>query len=169
MACEDLADDEAIRAGARSADGLKVKRMSHKTDARQTSTGSYQQHASQRFRLLLVDDEKGFADVLAKRMTRRNIAVTTAYSGTEAIQSLRRSDFDLVVLDLKMEDMDGIETLKTMKKMDPDIKVIMLTGHGCELAARDGLEQGAADYLCKPCDFDELLDRVRAIFQGEKQ
>jgi DNA-binding response OmpR family regulator len=143
--------------------------MSHKNDVKQPSADSHRQHASKRLRLLLVDDEKGFADVLAKRMTRRNIAVTTAYSGIEAIQSLRRSDFDVVILDLKMEDMDGLETLKTMKKMDPDIKVVMLTGHGCEMAARDGLEQGAVDYLCKPCDFDELLDRVRAIFQGEKK
>ena len=67
-------------------------------------------------KLLLVDDEKAFVDVIAKRMSKRNIDVTKAYSGTEALQALRKADFDVAVLDLKMEDMDGIEVLKIFKK-----------------------------------------------------
>ena len=111
-------------------------------------------------RLLLVDDEVAFAQVLAKRLGRRGIAVTAAHSGTEAIQRLRRLEVDVVVLDLKLEDMDGIEVLKIFRKMAPETAVIMLTGHGSEVAAQEGLRNGAADYLTKPCDFEALLAKI---------
>lgn len=115
-----------------------------------------------RIRLLLVDDEEGYVKVLAKRMTRRNMEVMTALSGSEGIQRLRKQDFDVAILDLKMEDMDGIEVLRVFKKMVPDMPVIMLTGHGTEKAAREGLEMGAFDYLMKPCDLEELVEKIRA-------
>jgi len=111
-------------------------------------------------RLLLVDDEEGFVNVLTKRMTRRNINVTVALSGTEGIQALRKQDFDVAVLDLKMEDMDGIEVLKIFKKMYPEMAVIMLTGHGSEQAAKEGMEYGAFDYLTKPCELEELIEKI---------
>ena len=111
-------------------------------------------------RLLLVDDERAFVDVLANRLGRRNIDVTKTYSGSEAIQALRGNDFDVAILDLKMEDMDGIEVLKIFKKMLPSMVVIMLTGHGSERAARTGLNEGAFDYLTKPCEFDELYNKI---------
>jgi DNA-binding response OmpR family regulator len=122
-----------------------------------------------KIKLLLVDDEKGFADVIAKRMSKRDIDVTKAYSGTEALQAIRKADFDVAVLDLKMEDMDGIEILKIFKKMDPDLAVIMLTGHGSEEAAKNGIKFGAFDYLTKPCDLEELLAKVRAAYQQRKR
>ena len=81
-------------------------------------------------RLLLVDDEIGYLDVLAKRLTHRGFKVTTASSGAEAIRALRKWEFDLAVVDLKMEDMDGIEVLKVLKKMDPVLQVIILTSPG---------------------------------------
>lgn len=112
-------------------------------------------------RVLLVDDEAGFTDVLTKRMGRRGFDVVSAESGTEAIQILRKEDFDVVVLDLKMEEMDGIELLQIIRKMVPGLPVIMLTGHGSETAARDGLRYGAYDYLLKPCDLEELVLRLR--------
>ena len=111
-------------------------------------------------RLLLVDDEEGFVSVLTKRLVRRNINVTVALSGTEGIQSLRKQDFDVAVLDLKMEDMDGIEVLKIFKKMYPEMAVIMLTGHGSEQAAKEGMEYGAFDYLTKPCQLEELIKKI---------
>ena len=114
-------------------------------------------------KILLVDDEKGFVDVISKRMSKRNIEVTPAYSGTEALQALRKKDFDVTVLDLKMEDMDGIELLKIFKKIAPELPVIMLTGHGSEEAARDGIQLGALDYLTKPCDFDELISKIQEV------
>ena len=117
---------------------------------------------SARIRLLLVDDEEGYVKVLSKRMARRNMEVMTALSGAEGIQRLRKQDFDVAILDLKMEDMDGIEVLRVFKKMVPDLPVIMLTGHGTEKAAREGLDLGAFDYLTKPCDLEELVKKIRA-------
>jgi len=111
-------------------------------------------------KLLIVDDEPGYVSVLAKRMARRNIVAVTAPNGNEAIQTLRGIHFDCAVLDLKMEDMDGIEVLKIFKKMDPDMPVIMLTGHGSETAAREGIKFGAFDYLTKPCDLNDLIDII---------
>ncbi len=116
-------------------------------------------------RLLIVDDEVGFVNILAKRLRRRNMEVASAYTGTEAIQILRKQDFDVAVLDLKMEEMDGIEVLKIFKKMDPKMVVIMLTGHGSEQAAREGIEFGAFDYLTKPCELEELLAKIREAYQ----
>lgn len=113
-------------------------------------------------RLLLVDDEVGFAEVLAKRLGRRGLAVTTAHSGAAAIRALRGCEFDVAVLDLKMEDMDGIEVLKIFKKIDPCMPVIMLTGHGSERSAREGRQSGAFDYLTKPYELEELLEKIRA-------
>jgi DNA-binding response OmpR family regulator len=114
-----------------------------------------------KIKLLIVDDEEGYVNVLSKRMTKRDIDVTVALSGSGGIQALRRQDFDVAVLDLKMEDMDGIEVLKIFKKMDPNLPVIMLTGHGSEKAAKEGVALGAFDYLTKPCELEELLDRIR--------
>lgn len=112
-------------------------------------------------KLLLIDDEEGYVTILAKRLAKRNFLVKTALSGVEAIRILRSESFDLAVLDLKMEDMDGIEVLKVFKAMEPEMPVIILTGHGSETAAREGMEFGAFDYLIKPCDLSELVDRIR--------
>ncbi|OGR51276.1 MAG: two-component system response regulator [Desulfobacula sp. RIFOXYB2_FULL_45_6] len=118
--------------------------------------------------LLLVDDEKGYLNVLSNRLSRRSFNPTKAYSGTEAIQILRKNDFDVVVLDLKMEDMDGIEVLKVIKRMVPDLPVILLTGHGSHTAAKEGILAGAFDYLTKPCELVELMEKIREA-NGHKQ
>ncbi|WDP88568.1 MAG: response regulator [Desulfobacter sp.] len=111
-------------------------------------------------RLLLVDDEKGYIDILCNRFHRRGIEAVKAYSGTEALRALRRDDFHVMVLDLKMEDMDGIEVLKIVRKMAPELPVIILTGHGSRTAAKDGMALGAFDYLTKPCEFQELMEKI---------
>jgi len=129
---------------------------------------SDKQPAADRIRLLLVDDEKGFVSVLAKRFRRRNIEVTPTFSGAEAIKALRHLEFDVAVLDLKMEDMDGLEVLKIFRIMAPRLVVIMLTGHGSAEAARQGIELGAFDYLTKPCELDELLEKIKAAYQHRK-
>jgi DNA-binding NtrC family response regulator len=118
-------------------------------------------------RLLLVDDEVGYLEVLSKRLTRRGYRVTTASSGTEAIRALRHWEFDVAVVDLKMEDMDGIEVLKVFKRMDPSLHVIMLTGHGSERAARDGIALGAFDYLIKPVGLEGLIETITAALASE--
>lgn len=119
-------------------------------------------------RVLLVDDEEGFIAVLAKRLDKRGLTVRTAPGGGEAIRILRRHDFDVAVLDLKLEDMDGIEILKVFKQMAPEMPVIMLTGHGCEIAAREGLRCGAVDYLTKPCDFETLVRKITAVARAKE-
>jgi DNA-binding response OmpR family regulator len=109
-----------------------------------------------------VDDEPAYLEVLEKRMGMRGFKVTTAVSGADGIQALRKQDFEVAVVDLKLGDMDGLEVLKVFKKMDPQIQVIILTGHGSEQAARDGLALGAFDYLTKPCELESLLERIQA-------
>lgn len=116
--------------------------------------------------LLLIDDEQEFVNVLTKRLAKRNIHATKAYSGKEGIQALRDKNFDVAVLDLKMADIDGIEALKIMKIIDPELPVIMLTGHGSKRAANEGMKAGAFDYLTKPYDLPEL---VAKIFTAVKQ
>lgn len=136
-----------------------IKRISVKTK----SVSNFQLPGRQ-IRVLLVDDEKIFVDTLANRLTRRGFHVAKAYNGLEGIQLLRKHEFDIAILDLKMEDMDGIDVLKIFIKMDPPLPVIMLTGHGSEAAARQGMKNGAFDYLTKPCELEELLDKIIAAY-----
>ena len=112
-------------------------------------------------KILLVDDEVGYLRVLANRLRKRKFDVSEASGGAEGLRALRQKTFDVAVLDLKMEDMDGIEVLKIFKKMDPNMQVIMLTGHGSEEAARQGIALGAFSYLTKPCELDELLEKIK--------
>ena len=120
-------------------------------------------------RLLLVDDEKDFVNILSKRLKRRNIDVVKAYSGVEAIRVLRGQKFDVALLDLKMEDMSGIEVLKMIKIMAPRLAVIMLTGHGSAEAAEQGLKLGAFDYLAKPCALEKLLEKIMEAYAYRQQ
>lgn len=127
-------------------------------------------HSPERpLRVLVVDDEVCFVDVVRKRLARRGVDVVTACAGNEALQKMRFANFDVVVVDLKMEDMDGIELLRILRLMDPDLPVFILTGHGSEQAAREGMAMGARDYLTKPCDLDELVARIREAAGGGKK
>jgi len=108
-------------------------------------------------KLLIVDDEVGFADVLRKRMARRGVDATPASSGEEAVRILRNDEFDVAIVDLKLQGMDGVEILKVFRLMAPEMPVLMLTGHGCEDARSECIKNGAFGYLNKPIDFDRLL------------
>jgi DNA-binding NtrC family response regulator len=120
-------------------------------------------------RVLLIDDEVGYVNVLSNRLSKRGFEVGKANSGSEALQCLRQQDYDVAVLDLKMEDMDGIEILKILKKMVPELVVIMLTGHGSAEAAHEGIKEGAYDYLTKPCELADLVEKIREAYgQREK-
>ena len=131
--------------------------------------GSSPKDGTGRIRLLLIDDEKDFVSILSKRIKRRNIDVTEAFSGAEAIQALRGREYDVAVLDLKMEDMSGIEVLKMLKILDTKLAVIMLTGHGSAEAAEQGIKLGAFDYLTKPCELEELLEKIMEAYEHRKQ
>jgi len=118
-------------------------------------------------RVLLVDDEKAFVDALCKRLARRRIETTKAYAGSQGIQLLRSADFDVAVVDLKMEDISGLEVLKVFKLMAPAMPVIMLTGHGSDKTAAECLDAGAHECLTKPCLIDDLVERIKAA-AGQK-
>ncbi len=111
--------------------------------------------------VLLVDDEIPFVNTMTKRLTKRNLAIVCAYSGYEALDKLRADDtVDVVVLDVKMPGMDGLETLREIKKAHPLVEVIMLTGHATIETGIKGMKLGAFDYLMKPCDIEQLMAKV---------
>jgi len=96
-----------------------------------------------------------------KRLTKRDLEVTPAYNGLSALETLEnRQDIEVVILDVKMPGMDGIETLGRIKRDHPLVEVIMLTGHATVESAIDGMKQGAFDYLMKPCDINQLVEKV---------
>jgi DNA-binding NtrC family response regulator len=113
------------------------------------------------FKVLFVDDEIDFLDTLMKRMKKRGVDVRGVGSGEDALKLLDESPPDVVVLDVKMPGMDGIQTLQEIKRRFPLIEVIMLTGHASVDAAITGMELGAFDYLMKPMDIDELHFKIQ--------
>ncbi|UCF93841.1 MAG: response regulator [Desulfobacterales bacterium] len=119
------------------------------------------ENQTKRLRLLLVDDEKQFVEVMTQRLTKRNYSVVPAFSGEEALERLEEdSPIEVVVLDVKMPGRDGIATLKAIKKRHPLVEVILLTGHSTVKSAVAGIKLGAFDYLMKPCDIDLLLSKL---------
>jgi len=117
------------------------------------------------FKVLLVDDEVEFLETLIKRMQKRAVNAAGVQSGEEALATLDQNPADVVLLDVKMPGMDGIETLREIKKRYPLIEVIMLTGHANVEVAVQGMELGAFDYLMKPMDIDELLYKVEDAYK----
>jgi DNA-binding NtrC family response regulator len=111
-------------------------------------------------KVLLVDDEIEFASALSERLQLRNFDVKIAVNAREALAALHSNNPDVAVLDLRMPGMDGIEILKTFKKIDPSIEVIMLTGHGDKESVEQGMESGAFEYVMKPIDIDELIAKI---------
>ncbi|MEJ5376443.1 MAG: response regulator [bacterium] len=111
--------------------------------------------------VLLVDDELEFLETLEKRLRRRNMQVSIATSGEQALEVLGQRTPDVVVLDVKMPGMDGIETLREIKRRAPLVEVVMLTGHANVEVAIQGMEMGAFDYLMKPVDIDELVYKLQ--------
>ncbi|WP_045222317.1 response regulator [Desulfonatronum thioautotrophicum] len=119
-----------------------------------------QMHGTSGMKLLLVDDEERFRTTLAKRLADKGIDVTTLDSGVSALRYILEHPVDVIVLDIKMPELDGIETLKEIKKINPGIEVILLTGHGSIDTAIVGMRLGAYDYLMKPCELEILLKKI---------
>lgn len=122
----------------------------------------------EKFRVLVVDDEEDFRNTLIKRLEARKVPVTGAAGGNEALALFKVQDFDVVVLDVKMPDKDGIETLQDMKKLKPQTEIILLTGHASVEAGIQGMRLGAFDYVIKPTPLDELLDKMQQAFERKK-
>lgn len=121
-----------------------------------------------KFRVLFVDDEVDFLETLIKRMQKRNVVVFGVNSGEEAVAWLERESADVVVLDVRMQGMDGIQTLRAIKTAHPLIEVIMLTGHASLEIAKEGMQLGAFDYLMKPIELDELLYKLEDAYKKKK-
>ncbi len=112
--------------------------------------------------LMLVDDEAPFLETMVKRLEKRKVNVKTALNAQSALETLKQnSDIDVIILDVKMPGMDGIETLEKIKADYPLVEVLMLTAHATVESAIQGMKLGAFDYLMKPCDMDELMSKVQ--------
>jgi DNA-binding NtrC family response regulator len=117
------------------------------------------------FRALVVDDEQDFLETLVNRLGKRSIDTTGVRSGEEAVEVMKKKLFDVVILDIKMPGgMDGIETLREMKKIQPLAEVILLTGHASVETSIEGMKLGAFDYLIKPIKLEELLTKMAEAF-----
>lgn len=120
-------------------------------------------------KVMLVDDEAPFVETMKKRLEKRELIIITAFSGEEALNILEsHQNTDVVILDVKMPGMDGIETLGEIRKSFPLMEVIMLTGHGTIESAIEGMKLGAFDYLMKPCEIEQLMAKVREATQKKR-
>ena len=123
---------------------------------------------TKKIRVLLVDDEGQFVINMARILKARGFDVSTAFSGYEAVDAVKYGGgFDVVVLDVKMPGMDGIATLKEIKKWTPDTEVIMLTGHATLSSGTQAMRKGAYDYLMKPCDIADLTEKIKEAHEAE--
>jgi DNA-binding NtrC family response regulator len=120
--------------------------------------------------VLVVDDEKDFVEMFSLRLSEFGERVTGVYSGQEALEALKKDEYiDVVILDIKMPGMDGVETLREIKRHHPLVEVIMLTGHGTVDTAVKGMKLGAFDYLNKPADFKEMKEKLEAARDRKAQ
>jgi len=110
--------------------------------------------------VLLVDDEESFVETLAKRLTLRRFDIFTATQADQAFAALNENPIDVVLLDVRMPDLDGIAATKTIKGSHPLVEVILLTGHASTEASLEGMKMGAFDYLLKPVNIDELVYKI---------
>lgn len=122
---------------------------------------------TRKIKVLMVDDEKRFRDTTKKILAKKGFETLLAESGEDALEQMAQSP-DVVILDIKMPGMDGHETLSRIKQMQPDLPVIMLTGHGAAPSAKEALEAGAFDYLSKPCDIALLAEKIKEAFRFKK-
>jgi len=119
--------------------------------------------------LLLVDDEQAFIEILAQRLRRRGFDVACTNSGQGALNRLGENDgMDVIILDLKMPGLNGIETIHRIKNKWPLIEVILLTGHATVQSAVDAIKHGAFDYLMKPYELDELVEKIKAAINRKR-
>ena len=115
--------------------------------------------------VLIVDDEVALANTLAQRLQMRDLKVETAYDGAEALSKLKVDKPDVIVLDLRMPGMHGMEVLREIKKACPEIQVIVLTGHGSDKDEEEVKKLGGFDFLNKPADIETLAHKIKVAFK----
>ncbi len=119
-------------------------------------------------RILIVDDEKTMVKYLSKRLAKKGFEISTAYNGSEALGLIKATDFDVVLLDVLMPGLNGIDTLKEIKKIKPKTEVIMLTGHASVDVGIEGMKAGAFNYMMKPFDPNELEAEINLACEQRK-
>jgi len=112
-------------------------------------------------RVLLVDDEEEFLEIMSERMRARDIEVTTSTSAREALDMIARDSFDAVIMDFMMPEMNGIEALKVIKEKNPEMQIILLTGHATVEKTVEAMKAGAMDLIEKPADLDALAQKIK--------
>ncbi len=125
------------------------------------------QNNHEMIKLLIADDEKEFASTLVARLELRNFKVSMVTSGIDALEALEKDLPDVMLLDLKMPDLDGLEVLARLRVKYPKLQVIILTGHGSFEAGKEGMELGAYDYIMKPVDLSRLIEIVQAAYEAK--
>ena len=125
------------------------------------------QNNQEMIKLLIADDEKEFASTLVARLELRNFKVSMVNSGIDALEALEHDLPDVMLLDLKMPDLDGLEVLARLRVKYPKLQVIILTGHGSFEAGKEGMELGAYDYIMKPVDLSRLIEIVQAAYEAK--
>jgi len=111
--------------------------------------------------VLIVDDEKDFLDLISQRLEARDVQVSTATSAKDALSMIDNTSYDAVVLDLQMPEMDGLEALRRIKEKNPDVQVILLTGHATVEKGVEAMKLGAMDLIEKPADLTTIIDRIK--------
>lgn len=122
--------------------------------------------SKEEIKILLVDDEKQFVDTLAERLAMRGFSARVVYDGPQALKAVEEPT-DVIVLDLRMPGMDGFEVLRSVKKSNPQVQVIILTGHGGDAEEQTAYRMGAYNFLKKPMDIDELLNSIRMAYRDK--
>ncbi len=117
------------------------------------------------FNVLVVDDEEEFREMTIKQLQRRNLQAEGAENGAAALKMIEKGRFDVVLLDVKMPEMDGIEALRRIREIKPLVEVVLLTGHASVDSGIEGMKLGAFDYLMKPMDFEKLLEKLRDAYE----
>ena len=117
------------------------------------------------FKILVVDDEDDFRETIVKRLQKRKMTARGAESGEKALELIEAQPFDVVVLDVKMPGLDGIDTLREIKKSKPLIEVILLTGHASMESGIEGMKLGAYDFVMKPANLEELIEKMRQAYE----
>lgn len=112
-------------------------------------------------KVLLVDDEEDFLEALAERMQARGMEVSTTTSARDALKMTEQESYDAIVLDLMMPEMDGLEVLKTIKNKNPELQIILLTGHATVEKGIEAMKLGAMDFIEKPADLKDLMEKIK--------
>ena len=121
-----------------------------------------------RYDVLVVDDEQDFRDIIVKKLEKRDLKCDSAPDGATALEMVKAKKYDVVLLDVKMPGMDGIEALREIKKIEPMVEVVMLTGHASVESGINGIKYGAFGYLMKPMDMDPLMEKLDAAYERKR-